>query len=71
MVMMASQHVPDKIILQQLASAINIAVPMARLIDGTRKVMRVGKTAPRMPAFPACYNSKRWGQRPPIRTGAA
>ena len=38
MVMMASQHVPDKVIRQQLASAINIVVHTARLSDGTRKV---------------------------------
>jgi pilus assembly protein CpaF len=38
MVMMASAHVPDKVIRQQLASAINIVVQCARLSDGTRKV---------------------------------
>ena len=38
MVMMASQHVPDKVIRQQLASAINIVVHTARLSDGARKV---------------------------------
>ena len=34
MVMMASQHVPDKVIRQQLASAINIVVHCNRLADG-------------------------------------
>jgi pilus assembly protein CpaF len=43
MVMMASQHVPDKVIRQQLASAINIVVHSARLSDGTRKVTAVGE----------------------------
>jgi pilus assembly protein CpaF len=43
MVMMASQHVPDKVIRQQLASAINIVVHCARLSDGTRKVTGVGE----------------------------
>src|SRR5437764_700899 len=43
MVMMASQHVPDKVIRQQLASAINIVVHTARLSDGTRKVTAVGE----------------------------
>jgi len=43
MVMMASQHVPDKVIRQQLASAINIVVHSARLSDGTRKVTGVGE----------------------------
>src|SRR5437868_7129560 len=43
MVMMASQHVPDKVIRQQLASAINIVVHCARLSDGTRKVTAVGE----------------------------
>src|SRR5579872_1891876 len=43
MVMMASQHVPDKVIRQQLASAINIVVQMSRLSDGTRKVMTIGE----------------------------
>ena len=43
MVMMASQHVPDRVIRQQLASAINIVVQMSRLSDGTRKVMTIGE----------------------------
>jgi pilus assembly protein CpaF len=43
MVMMASQHVPDKVIRQQLASAINIVVHAARLSDGTRKVTGIGE----------------------------
>jgi pilus assembly protein CpaF len=43
MVMMASQHVPDKVIRQQLASAINIVVHVARLSDGSRKVMAIGE----------------------------
>jgi pilus assembly protein CpaF len=43
MVMMASQHVPDKVIRQQLASAINIVVQMSRMTDGTRKLTAVGE----------------------------
>jgi pilus assembly protein CpaF len=43
MVMMASQHVPDKVIRQQLASAINVVVHVARLSDGSRKVMGIGE----------------------------
>src|SRR5258706_7003797 len=43
MVMMASQHVPDKVIRAQLASAINIVVQMARLSDGTRRVMTIAE----------------------------
>ncbi len=43
MVMMASQHVPDKVIRQQLASAINIVVQCARLSDGTRKVTGIAE----------------------------
>ena len=43
MVMMASQHVPDKVIRQQLASAINIVVHAARLSDGTRKVTGIAE----------------------------
>jgi pilus assembly protein CpaF len=43
MVMMASQHVPDKVIRQQLASAINIVVHCVRLTDGTRKVTGIGE----------------------------
>ena len=39
----ASQHVPDKVIRQQLASAINIVVHCARLSDGTRKVTGVAE----------------------------
>ncbi|MDQ6665398.1 MAG: CpaF family protein [Acidobacteriota bacterium] len=43
MVMMASQHVPDKVIRQQLASAINIVVHAARMSDGTRKVTGIAE----------------------------
>src|SRR5580704_3495026 len=43
MVMMASANVPDRVIRQQLASAINIVVQMSRLSDGTRKVMTIGE----------------------------
>jgi pilus assembly protein CpaF len=41
MVMMASQHIPDKVIRQMLTSAINIVIHTARLIDGTRKVVSI------------------------------
>lgn len=43
MVMMASQHVPDKVIRQQLASAIHVVVHCARLSDGTRKVTGIAE----------------------------
>src|SRR5229473_1378780 len=43
MVMMASQHVPDKVIRQQLASAINVVVHCARLSDGSRKVTAISE----------------------------
>jgi pilus assembly protein CpaF len=43
MVMMASQHVPDKVIRQQLSSAINIVLQCARLTDGTRKVTGIAE----------------------------
>jgi pilus assembly protein CpaF len=43
MVMMASAHVPDKVIRQQLASAINIVAHCARLSDGSRKVTGVSE----------------------------
>src|SRR5215813_5366557 len=43
MVMMASQHVPDKVIRQQLASAINVVVHCSRLNDGTRKVTGIAE----------------------------
>ena len=45
MVMMASQHVPDKVIRQQLASAINIVLQTARLSDGSRKVIAIGEVS--------------------------
>ncbi len=41
MVMMASQNIPDKVIRQMLASAVNIVVHCARLTDGTRKVVGI------------------------------
>ncbi len=43
MVMMASQHIPDKVIRQQLASAINVVVHCARLNDGSRRVTAIGE----------------------------
>jgi pilus assembly protein CpaF len=43
MVMMASQHVPDKVIRQQLASAIHIVIQCARMADGTRKVVAISE----------------------------
>jgi pilus assembly protein CpaF len=43
MVMMASQHIPDKVIRQQLASAIDVVVHCARLNDGSRRVTGIGE----------------------------
>ena len=43
MVMMASQHVPDKVIRQQLASAIHVVAHCARLSDGSRKVTGIAE----------------------------
>jgi pilus assembly protein CpaF len=43
MVMMASQHIPDKVIRQMLASAVNIVIHTARLIDGARRVMAISE----------------------------
>ena len=40
---MASQHVPDKVIRQQLTSAINIVVHCSRLNDGNRRVTAIGE----------------------------
>jgi pilus assembly protein CpaF len=41
MVMMASQHVPDRVIRQQLASAIHMVLHCSRLSDGSRKVTAI------------------------------
>ncbi|MCC7237076.1 MAG: CpaF family protein [Bryobacterales bacterium] len=41
MVMMASQHIPDRVIRQMLTSAVNIVLHCARLQDGTRKVASI------------------------------
>ncbi len=43
MVMMASSHVPDRVIRQQLASAINIVLQCSRLSDGSRKVVGISE----------------------------
>src|SRR5215470_2945850 len=43
MVMMASQHVPDKVIRQQLASAINLVVQVSRLSDGARRITGIAE----------------------------
>jgi pilus assembly protein CpaF len=43
LVMMASQNVPDKVIRQQLASAIHLVVQTARMSDGTRKITGIAE----------------------------
>ena len=43
MVMMASQNVPDRVIRQMLASAIQIVIHCARLSDGTRKLTGISE----------------------------
>ena len=43
MVMMASQSIPDRVIRQMLASAVNLVIHCARLIDGTRKVVSIAE----------------------------
>ncbi len=41
MVMMASEHIPDRVIRQMLASAIHLVVHTVRLSDGSRKVASI------------------------------
>ncbi len=43
MVMMAGMDLPDRAIKEQIASALNIIVQLARLSDGTRKVVKVSE----------------------------
>ena len=43
MVMMASSSIPDRVIRQMLASAVNLVVHCARLTDGTRKVVSIAE----------------------------
>jgi pilus assembly protein CpaF len=43
MVMMASANIPDRVIRQMLASAVNIVVQCARLNDGTRRVVSISE----------------------------
>jgi pilus assembly protein CpaF len=43
MVMMASQHIPDRVIRQMLASAIHMVVHCSRLNDGTRKITSISE----------------------------
>jgi pilus assembly protein CpaF len=43
MVLMADLEMPARVILQQLASAIKIVIQIARLQDGTRKVIAVSE----------------------------
>ena len=43
MVMMASQNVPDRVIRQQLASAIHLVVQCGRMSDGTRKITAIAE----------------------------
>jgi len=41
MVMMASEHIPDRVIRQMLASALHLVVHMIRLSDGSRKIASI------------------------------
>src|SRR5882724_275884 len=43
MVMMADVEIPSRVILQQLASAIRLVVQVARLQDGTRKMLSIAE----------------------------
>src|SRR6266404_3595471 len=43
MLLMASQHVPDRVIRQMLTSAIQVVVHCARLNDGTRKLTSISE----------------------------
>ena len=43
MVLMADLQIPSKVILQQLASAIKMVVQVARLQDGTRKIVNISE----------------------------
>ncbi len=43
MVMMASQNIPDKVVRQMLASAVNIVVHTARMADGSRKLVSISE----------------------------
>jgi pilus assembly protein CpaF len=43
MVSMANLNIPDRAVRQQIASAINVIVQIARLSDGTRKVTSVSE----------------------------
>jgi pilus assembly protein CpaF len=43
MVMMASANIPDTVIRQMLASAINIVIHCSRLTDGTRKITSISE----------------------------
>ena len=45
MVMMATQNVPDHVVRQMLASAIQIVIQCARLGDGTRKITAISEVA--------------------------
>ncbi|MBI4908591.1 MAG: CpaF family protein [Acidobacteria bacterium] len=43
MVMMASANIPDRVIRQMLASAVNIVIHCVRLTDGTRKISAISE----------------------------
>jgi pilus assembly protein CpaF len=43
MVAMAGLSLPDKAVRQQMSSAINVVVQIARLTDGTRKVVNISE----------------------------
>jgi pilus assembly protein CpaF len=43
LVMMGSQHVPDRVIRQQIASAIDLVIQCTRLSDGTRKITGIAQ----------------------------
>jgi len=43
MVMMASSAIPDRVIRQMLASAVQVVIQVLRLIDGSRKILSISE----------------------------
>jgi pilus assembly protein CpaF len=43
MVMMASSSIPDRVIRQMLASAVQIVIQVLRLVDGSRKILSISE----------------------------
>jgi len=63
MVMMATQNVPDVVIRQMLAAALQIVIHCSRLTDGSRKITGISEVLAWKMVIWTCRTSSYWNAR--------